>query len=128
MTDKEKAIVMAFTGVCMLTADKFNIFHEYVEHIMHRPVYIHEMGDPAIERQIKEKAEVDFMALCLGTDPKIGHWTRNVDNSRRWDKVRFYCSECAGWQTYGKTDFCPHCGAKMDNSRKADNEDDQSDN
>ena len=30
MTDKEKAIVMAHTGICMLTGDKFQIFHKYV--------------------------------------------------------------------------------------------------
>ena len=30
MTDKEKAIVMAYTGICMLTGDKFQIFHKYV--------------------------------------------------------------------------------------------------
>lgn len=41
MTDKEKAIVMAYTGRCMLTEDKFQIFHEY-----------------------KEKSKADFIALC----------------------------------------------------------------
>lgn len=30
MTDKEKAVVMAYTGIAMLTGDKFDIFHEYV--------------------------------------------------------------------------------------------------
>jgi rRNA maturation endonuclease Nob1 len=44
---------------------------------------------------------------------RTGHWEENVDNSRRWDRRRFYCSECGNWQTYGKTDFCPSCGAKM---------------
>lgn len=36
MTDREKAIVMAHTGICMLTGDKFRIFHKYVEDIMGR--------------------------------------------------------------------------------------------
>ena len=31
MTDREKAIVMAYTGIAMLTGEKFPIFHEYVE-------------------------------------------------------------------------------------------------
>jgi predicted RNA-binding Zn-ribbon protein involved in translation (DUF1610 family) len=44
---------------------------------------------------------------------KTGHWIVDRDDSRRWDKVRFYCSECGKWQTYGKTDYCPSCGAKM---------------
>ena len=62
MTDKEKAIVMAYTGICMLAGDKFRIFHKYVEDIMGRPVYTHEIG--LLADTIKEKAEADFMALC----------------------------------------------------------------
>ena len=63
MTDKEKAIVMAYTGICMLTNDKFYIFHEYVEDIIGRPVMTHELlflGDA-----IKEKSKNDFIALCM---------------------------------------------------------------
>ena len=62
MTDKEKAIVMAHTGICMLTGDKFQIFHKYVEDIMKRPIMTHEMGYLADE--IKEKSKADFIALC----------------------------------------------------------------
>lgn len=62
MTDKEKAIVMAYTGVTMLTGDKFQIFHKYVEEIMGRPVQTIEMG--FIANEIKEKSKDDFMALC----------------------------------------------------------------
>lgn len=64
MTDREKAIVMAYTGVCMLNDDKFKIFHEYVEEIMGRPVYTHELADKMITDEIKEKAKDDFIALC----------------------------------------------------------------
>lgn len=70
MTDKEKAIVMAYTGVCMLSGDKFQIFHKYVEEIMGRPVYTHEMAIKAIDDEIKEKAKADFIALCAVQDPK----------------------------------------------------------
>lgn len=62
MTDKEKAIVMAHTGICMLTGDKFQIFHKYVEDIMGRPVWTHEMAWLADE--IKEKSKPDFLKLC----------------------------------------------------------------
>ena len=71
MTDKEKAIVMAYTGTCMLTGDKFSIFHEYVEHIMGRPVCTHELAIKEIADEIKEKAKADFIALCA------------------WDELRF---------------------------------------
>ena len=64
MTDREKAIVMAYTGICMLAGDKFQIFHKYVEDIMGRPVYTHEMGTKVVDDLIKEKARPDFIALC----------------------------------------------------------------
>ena len=62
MTDEEKAIVMAHTGICMLTEDKFHIFHEYVEKLMGRPVYTLELG--VLADEIKEKSRIDFIKLC----------------------------------------------------------------
>ena len=62
MTDREKAIVMAYTGVCMLTGDKFNIFHEYVEEIIGRPVQTLEL--PSLGDEIKDKSKLDFIKLC----------------------------------------------------------------
>lgn len=67
MTDKEKAIVMAHTGICMLTGDKFQIFHKYVEDIMRRPIMTHEMG--WLADSIKEKSKADFIALCAEQVP-----------------------------------------------------------
>lgn len=62
MTDKEKAIVMAHTGICMLAGDKFQIFHKYVEDIMGRSIMTHEIG--WLADTIKEKTKTDFLALC----------------------------------------------------------------
>ena len=62
MTDREKAIVMAHTGICMLTGDKFQIFHKYVEDIMGRPIFTHEIG--WLADTIKEKSKADFIELC----------------------------------------------------------------
>lgn len=64
MTDREKAIVMAYTGVCMLSGDKFVIFHKYVEEIMGRPVFTHEFGIKKISNEIKQRAKADFLELC----------------------------------------------------------------
>jgi hypothetical protein len=64
MTDREKAIVMAYTGKCMLTEDKFHIFHEYIEEIMGRPIFTHELADKDIQDKIKEKSKDDFIKLC----------------------------------------------------------------
>lgn len=62
MTDKEKAIVTAYTGVCMLAGNKFQIFHKYIEDLMERPVFTHEIG--FLADTIKEKSKADFIALC----------------------------------------------------------------
>lgn len=65
MTDKEKAIVMAYTGICMLTGEKFGVFHAYIEDIMGRPVYTHELAIQSISDEIKEKSRDDFIKLCM---------------------------------------------------------------
>lgn len=64
MTDRERAIVMAYTGIVMLSGEKFSIFHKYVEEIMGRPVWTHEMGIELIAEEIKAKAKPDFLELC----------------------------------------------------------------
>lgn len=69
MTDREKAIVMAYTGVCMLEGDKFQVFHKYVEEIMGRPILTHEIG--LLADEIKENAKADFLALCADEEKTI---------------------------------------------------------
>ena len=64
MTKHECAIVMAHTGICMLAGDDFKIFHKYVEDIMGRPVFTHEMGIENVADEIKEKSKTDFIELC----------------------------------------------------------------
>ena len=56
-------------------------------------------------------------------EPKTGQWREDIDNNRRWDRVRFYCSECGDWQTYGKSHYCPNCGAKMVEPQESEGED-----
>jgi hypothetical protein len=65
MTDREKAIVMAHTGICMLTGEKYGVFHAYIEDIMGRPVYTHELATQSISDKIKEKSRDDFIKLCM---------------------------------------------------------------
>jgi rRNA maturation endonuclease Nob1 len=57
----------------------------------------------------------DKIIKMLGTS---GHWIIDIDESRRWDRRRFYCSECGDWQTYGETKFCPECGCAMERSKQ----------
>lgn len=68
MTDQEKAIVMAHTGICMLAGDKFSIFHKYVEEICGRPIWTHELANENVINEIKEKSKPDFLRLCEGGD------------------------------------------------------------
>ena len=67
MTDREKAIVMARTGICMLTGEKFQIFHEYVEELLGQPVQTIEMA--MLAERIKNLADKDFIRLCEKDDP-----------------------------------------------------------
>lgn len=64
MTKHECAIIMAHTGICMLQGEDFQIFHEYIEKIMERPIWTHELGNSEIAEQIKEKSLKDFLDLC----------------------------------------------------------------
>lgn len=60
MTRRESAIIGAFTGVL---CGPFDALHEYVEEVMGRPVFTHEMGNEVIAKEIKEKSKPDFIAL-----------------------------------------------------------------
>lgn len=64
MTDREKAVVMAYTGVTMLTGDKFSIFHKYIEDILGRSVWTHEMASEELWKEIKRKSKADFLEIC----------------------------------------------------------------
>lgn len=68
MTDREKAIIMAHTGVTMLTGEKFPVFHKYIEGIMGCPVYTHELASENVWDQIKDKSRADFIKLCKEGD------------------------------------------------------------
>lgn len=73
MTDRERAIVMAYTGTVMLCGDKLDIFYEYVSEKLGRPVYTHEFI--AQHDTIKELAKSDFLGLCAGKPypkPEVG--------------------------------------------------------
>lgn len=64
MTKHECAIVMAHAGICMLTGDDFGIYHEYIEKIMGRPVWTHELAIPEVVEEITQKSLNDFLDLC----------------------------------------------------------------
>ena len=91
MTDREKAIVMAHTGICMLAGDKFQIFHKYVEDIMGRPIQTIEMSMESVVDEIKEKSKDDFIALCREEQEQCADM---VSRDAVWDVLqRLYGTE-----------------------------------
>ncbi len=96
MTDREKAIVMAHTGICTMTGDGFQIFHKYVEDIMGRPIMTHEMG--LLADEIMEKSTADFIALCAekSSSEKPNKWipcSERLPEDRRVVLVTAYWHE-----------------------------------
>ena len=56
-----------------------------------------------------------------------GYWIEKTDFGESTYKIsssRFYCSDCGAWNTYGPTEFCPHCGAPKRGGEHADTDDD----
>lgn len=71
MTNKEKAIIMAYTGICMLAGDKLGIFYNYLENLLGRPIYTHELANTSLWETIKEKSKADFLSLCEKVEEDI---------------------------------------------------------
>ena len=47
--------------------------------------------------------------------PKRGEWIDRYDeDDNPFFKRKYVCSACGHWNTYGKSKFCPKCGAKME--------------
>ena len=69
-------------------------------------------------------AEVNDIPPADVAPVRHGHWEEKIveipdllDDPYHYFKRRFYCSSCGDWQTYGKTDYCPMCGASMESER-----------
>ena len=62
MTKEEGAIVSAYTGILI---GEFSNLHEYIEKILNRPVFTHELADLKICAEIKEKSRNDFINIIV---------------------------------------------------------------
>lgn len=109
MTDREKFIVMAYTGVSMLD---WGVFHERVEKLMGRPVFTHEFALNLFTDELKEKVKPEFLALC-GPEEE-GEWLDDGPDykcskcgTRFSDDIVFIQWECE------LPKYCPECGKKM---------------
>lgn len=59
MTEREGAVLSAYTGILMCKT--FSPVHEYIEEIMGRPVWTHEI--PMLADEIKEKSKEEFSKI-----------------------------------------------------------------
>lgn len=60
VTKREAAIVAAYTGVLI---GEFGEMHGYIEGVMGRPVWTHELGSKEVMSEIREKSKADFVAI-----------------------------------------------------------------
>lgn len=67
MTKREGVVLSAYTGV--LLCEEFNDVHLYIEELMGRPVYTHEL--PALEEEIRKRAEKEFKEIIGSQNRKI---------------------------------------------------------
>lgn len=92
MTKEEKIIVSAYTGVLMI---RFNEVHKYIEKILGRPVWTHELADKNIWDEIREKTEEDFLKICKNGEIKS-------EPFEPWEEF--------DTETGNKCFVCPTCG------------------
>jgi len=62
MTKRECAIVMAYTGIATLQGDDLKYFYDYLEEILGKTTYTHEL--PYSLSDIEEKSKPDFICIC----------------------------------------------------------------
>lgn len=62
MTKQEAAIVSAYTGYLL---GDFSDMHAYVEKLMDRPVFTHEMGSEVFRANLRELARPDFVSIVV---------------------------------------------------------------
>lgn len=60
MTKRESAIISAYTGIL---CGPFDAMHAYIEEIMGRPVFTHELAQDSVVAKIKDLAKPDLLAL-----------------------------------------------------------------
>lgn len=65
ITKREAAIISAYTGYLM---GSFSEMHKYIEEIIGRPVWTHELANKFIADEIREKSKNDFIELCKQAD------------------------------------------------------------
>ena len=61
LTREQAAIIGVFTGI---SCGPFSDVHKKAEELLGRPVLTHEMGNPEIWEELKQKMKPEFLAIC----------------------------------------------------------------
>lgn len=64
MTLEERVIVETYTVYCMTSGDERNAVYKYMEKLLGRPVYTHELAQKSVVKMLQEKSKDDFVNLC----------------------------------------------------------------
>lgn len=143
MTNREKAIVMAYTGVCLLAGEELAAYYQYVKEITGRSVCTHEFADSKTMIEIKKNSRRDFMMLCRrqeadnrmeGKAPVFMEresivavdYENGTGEMKKQKYADWTCPVC-GWfvgeryiprmHSQQKSDYCSRCGQAIDWSK-----------
>ena len=61
MTTRESVVLSAYTGF-MISKD-FGKIHEYIEEVLCRPVFTHELASKETHKEIQEKSKKEFIEI-----------------------------------------------------------------
>ena len=62
ITKREAAIISTYTGILI---GGFSDTHKYIEKIMGRPVFTHELANKSFMEEIQEKSRDDFISIDI---------------------------------------------------------------
>lgn len=65
LTKEQAAVLGAYTGIM---CGDFGSLHSYIEKVLGRPVWTHELADKDLVGRIKEAAKADFLSICYRED------------------------------------------------------------
>nr|DAG46651.1 MAG TPA: hypothetical protein [Caudoviricetes sp.] len=68
MTLNEKIIVSTYTGYLMCD---FDLVHTYIEKVMGRPVWTHEIGEKSFNDELMKKVKPDFLKICADEEVHV---------------------------------------------------------
>ena len=88
-----------------MASDAAAAIEDMAKHIteMHERVTVLQIARGELEAKVKR------------LEPKRGKWIDRYDeDDKPFFKRKYVCSACGHWNTYGKSKYCPKCGAKME--------------